>query len=974
MKKPSLASRTTLLATAILAVTSVSLTAAEVIMVNFSNSAGNDMLPADGKALGVEVYQNVTTGSTSTGTTAAINLDSVTGGVSYADYYQSNQKANLLQPNATFVGAKQITNSGITAVAGTNSSVYVTLNLGPWMAAGGWTRYKVTVYYAGRSAAAETLMTDGTPDVTFFDGVNSTTDTMTVYKHGTGTNAALFAGIGAPHLFTSNTLTINMRYLGGTSTDYQAGIAAIKIEDGTNPNPQTLLWNGAKDGEWSTNVLGSPTNWLLASDGITPSDFKNKDSVTFDDSLTSFTTSIVNISAADVKPDTVNFLNNSTALTLTGSKGMRGTGNVSIAGAAGLRIENANAFFGTTSHSAGALILANPLALQNSILATDFPETVTFDGITAATLGGLAGTDDIVLENTSSAAVALTLGNNNNSASHTGELSGTGSIIKIGTGTQTFNFESNYSGGTTIAAGPAQADASGTAAAIHVAVSNALGTGPITCTNTVNTSLLRFTGGNVELPNAITLPSTGGLTNEITVNNAQTATLSGKISGGAANSILHIDSTASGASSLLKLTNANNDFTASTVRMWRGGLAITSDGALGNADNDIDLFTESVNGPLRFDADNITLNANRQINFYTNEAAAAFNTQAYTATVAGDFTGVGNLFKQGSGKLILTGTNNATGKTTVAEGTLQVNGIFATGGDIVTVNTIGTLSGSGTINRAVMANGKLSPGAGTIGTLAMGDVSFNSSAGYHWEINDWTGNAGTGYDTIIANSLAISANNATPITVVVAPSTLANFANSSATFTLMTTTTGITGFSADAFVVDASSLPAATGTWTLAKNGNNLDLVFTYSAFTPFQTWANANITSVNPLAPAGFADDADGDGIANGLEWALGGGPLTQDAATLVTTTATASGGLVLSFKRAESAIGQLALTVQWDTDLADGFANSIVVNTEIAPNGNNPSVAIDTATTPDTVTVTIPAANALGGKLFARLHALQP
>lgn len=931
-------------------------------MINFSSVAGNDMVASDAAALGVSAFQNVRTGSTTAGATVAISLDSVTGGVSYADYYQRDQKGLLGQPYATFVGAKKITDSGIVALAGSNSSAYITLNLGAWMTAGGWTRYKVTVYYAGRSAAAEDLMTDATPDVSFFDGVTTTPDIMTVDHRG----SAQFAGIGEPHLFTSDTLTINMNYLGGTSEPFQAGICAIKIEDGTNPDPDTLLWTGAKNGEWSNGTLGDPSNWVLASDATTPSDFLNKDNVLFDDSQTNFTTTAIDISKGDVKPASVIFRNDDNDLILTGAQGIAGTGSVSIEGFRALRIENANTLTGTVTHTSGDVTIANENAFQNATLDV-LADTLALETITALNLGGLSGYGNIALENVAHAPLVLTLGNGDGSGAYDGELSGAGSIVKTGSGSQTFSYTNTYSGGTTVLAGPAQNDASNTPAALQVGFDGALGEGQVAFTNTTSTSLIKVTG-SAELANDISLSSSAGIVNEITVDNFQTATLSGKISGGDATSLLHLDSSASAAASMLKLTNPANDFTVSTIRMWRGGLGIASDGALGNPDNDIELFTESVNGPLQFDADDITLNAGRSIIFYTNTASAPINTQEFTATIAGDFSGVGTLVKLGTGKLILTGINNATGRSLVSAGTMQVDGSFSSGGDIVTASEFGTLSGNGTIDRAVSIDGTLSPGA-SVGTLTIGGpLTLGAASKYNWEAGDWSGPAGAGYDTTVADSLVISATNANPVTIVVTPDTITNFANESANFTLITTTGGITGFASDAFIVDASALPQATGTWKVEQNGDDLKLAFAYSAMTPFQSWAQTHISGIAPGAPAGFDQDADADGISNGLEWILGGDPLAQDAATLVSTAGTAAGGLTLTFTREESTLGQAVLTVEWDTDLSDGFANSIpIVN-------GSPGVTIDTATTPDAVTVNIPAASAPAGRIFARLRAELP
>ncbi len=86
-------------------------------------------------------------------------------------------------------------------------------------------------------------------------------------------------------------------------------------------------------------------------------------------------------------------------------------------------------------------------------------------------------------------------------------------------------------------------------------------------------------------------------------------------------------------------------------------------------------------------------------------------------------TGLVSLVKSGNSTWNLSGSNTYTGPTTVNQGTLRVNGTH-TGASTYTVNTGGTLGGTGTITTAgnagvtVAAGGKLAPGA-SIGTLTM---------------------------------------------------------------------------------------------------------------------------------------------------------------------------------------------------------------------------------------------------------------
>ncbi|MFY3166609.1 autotransporter outer membrane beta-barrel domain-containing protein, partial [Achromobacter xylosoxidans] len=89
----------------------------------------------------------------------------------------------------------------------------------------------------------------------------------------------------------------------------------------------------------------------------------------------------------------------------------------------------------------------------------------------------------------------------------------------------------------------------------------------------------------------------------------------------------------------------------------------------------------------------------------------------------GELTGSGALVKQGTGMLVLNGSNAGfTGATTVAQGRLQVgdagHGGAVLGGD-VEVGAQGTLGGHGTILGDVTNGGMVSPG-GSIGTLNVG--------------------------------------------------------------------------------------------------------------------------------------------------------------------------------------------------------------------------------------------------------------
>lgn len=88
-----------------------------------------------------------------------------------------------------------------------------------------------------------------------------------------------------------------------------------------------------------------------------------------------------------------------------------------------------------------------------------------------------------------------------------------------------------------------------------------------------------------------------------------------------------------------------------------------------------------------------------------------------------------NYGKTGSSTWTLTGTNSAALPWTVSGGALAVNGVMS--GSTFTVNSGGTLSGTGTIGTVSVAGGVYAPGDGTVGsTQTVGTLGFASGGTY----------------------------------------------------------------------------------------------------------------------------------------------------------------------------------------------------------------------------------------------------
>jgi autotransporter-associated beta strand protein len=120
----------------------------------------------------------------------------------------------------------------------------------------------------------------------------------------------------------------------------------------------------------------------------------------------------------------------------------------------------------------------------------------------------------------------------------------------------------------------------------------------------------------------------------------------------------------------------------------------------------------------------ITLPANGNISI---KAADAVNV-ARDITLEGALSGEGGFSKSGGGRLRLGGANIFSGAVAVNGGALEVSGSLGAGADVA-VNSLGVLTGDGTIWRAVVLNsgGALAPGGATPGSVLTAEsVKWNA--------------------------------------------------------------------------------------------------------------------------------------------------------------------------------------------------------------------------------------------------------
>jgi outer membrane autotransporter protein len=344
--------------------------------------------------------------------------------------------------------------------------------------------------------------------------------------------------------------------------------------------------------------------------------------------------------------------------------------------------------------------VVNQIGTGTTILTADN----TYTGGTTISAGALqlgnGGTTGSILGNVVDNGVLAF--NRSDTMTLAGQISGSGVVNQIGTGTTVLTGNNSYTGGTTIAAGTLQLGSGGASGAIvgNVANNGVLAfnrsdtfalPGQISGSGAVNqmgagVTILAadntYTGGTTVSAGTLQLGN-GGTSGAIlgdvanngtlTFNRSDFQTFPGQISGsgmvnqiGAGTTILTADNTYTGGTTI----------SAGTLQLGNGGV---TGAILGDVEN---------NGALTFNRSDVQ-------------------------TFAGQITGSGAVNQIGAGTTILTANNTYTGGTTISAGTLQLGDGGATGGIVGNVANNGALSfnrsdavtfaglisGSGTVNQ-----------------------------------------------------------------------------------------------------------------------------------------------------------------------------------------------------------------------------------------------------------------------------------
>ena len=398
-------------------------------------------------------------------------------------------------------------------------------------------------------------------------------------------------------------------------------------------------------------------------------------------------------------------------------------GNISGSGGIKLMGTGSVDFTGTNSFTGGVSVGGILRAGSDSQLGPA-GSTLTLDDGTVQATAGFSSDRQIVL-----AGAAGTFDTNGFTLALTGVLSGSGNLIKVGTGTLVLVGTTSYTGDTFVNGGTLQ----GTMAALsRNIVNNAIvtfadsgvyggimsGTGALLVAGgtTVGFSGANtYTGGTfVQAGGTLDLGTgsiAGGVENEGLVRfaNASPMSFGGSIAGSGS---LLVDGS-------LVLTGANSytgttQIEAGTLQLGVGGsLSSSTLLDLGNNGGTFDLNgqTQTVGGIAGGGSTNILLGS----------GALTVN-QAANGSFGGQIGGSGTFIKAGAGTLVLTGANT-NANTVVNGGTLQLGA----GGSLAAASTLAVNGGTFDLNGQSQTVGALSGTGGTVGLNGGAALTLNQN-------------------------------------------------------------------------------------------------------------------------------------------------------------------------------------------------------------------------------------------------------
>jgi fibronectin-binding autotransporter adhesin len=737
------------------------------------------------------------------------------------------------------------------------------------------------------------------------------------------------AGNGSSHSFSSNTWSVGDYYQFEVSAQSFQNLSVSFDQTSSNTGPKNFSLEYSTDGTNFTVFNGTGGTYSVQPNSA-PNTAWNATTYnplyTFSDNL-STVTALNNASTVYLR-----LLDNSmtSAGTAGGTVAPAGTDRVDNFVINGTPITyNPNTIYWAVGSGSWDTTTTN-WTLSGGSAVKYFDNGANGDNVNFTTAGAIAISPTAVTPD------SITVSNSAGTVAFTGPgvINGGGGLAKSAAGTLDLTSlgANGYTGGTSISGG-----------LVIVSNDNQLG---------ATSGSLSIGGGTLQTNGAITsarnVTLTSSTTGAFNVPSGIT-TLSGTISGGGALAI-------NGPGTLTLANAASNSYTGGTI-VNSVILAFSNDNQLGAA-----------SGPLSLSGGTLQPNAGiaSSRTLAINAAGGTFNTNTFNSTLSGPIQGSGAFLKTGSGTLTLTASSNYNGAATVDTGTLSIGGTGSINGAAsLTINgptaafnynsatpysggpiafTQGTISGSGAINKAVIAsaNTVLSPG-NSVGTQAFtAGLTLGGGGAYNWEISNGTGAAGASFDQLNVSNLSLSGLAASPFTIAITGlaggsgtvGAIPNFnASLSYSWPIITTTAGITGYTGSSqFTLNYGNFTndLAGGSFSVSSGSNDIFLNFnpapTYSYWVGSDTTRGGGGTWQASGGSAWAATNADvSGGTWNPSNTAVFGGAVLTSSVTAGGSVSAANGILFNSDGYTING-GTINLTA------ASQASNSIGVNTGTA------------------------------------------
>jgi autotransporter-associated beta strand protein len=683
-----------------------------------------------------------------------------------------------------------------------------------------------------------------------------------------------------------------------TLSDTGSAIQVTVVADG-------YYWTGTQSSEWSTATIAPSKNWILDGNSV---DYVNGVKVVFDSSATNKT---VDITGADVTPQSVLFISGVYTLQSTTSKKIAGTAPVTVTAAATLKLGTSNLL--PDGVGAGTLTVSGTLDLNgNSETLNGFSGTGSVDNTAASTTSTL--TLGAIVGGTSTGNIKNTVG--------TLALTKTGATDVILSGTNT------YSGATTVSQNRLFINSSAalspnTAVTVSNGASFVLNVGG---TPTFAQSITLASGSNLSVRQAatvsnVTLPIPG----TVIFNNDDVATAAFSLSTPTALTgalTVQVGGGGGGAPGIATLSGIISGSGGSLVKTGAGTLALTG----------ANTFVGGVtikNGTLESKTTTTTLGANTVTMGGAGSTGASFITGQNNSNpfvinapdsglVVIGANGAGSGFSMSggitlNGNLTLQTFDNTISGTTKAV-TVFTGGITGTGN--LLLNNLGLAANTTSITTtAVNHTGSITvQGSATGDTLISASIGSNvtgitqNSATSRLDLsgaNTYAGNLTVNAGIVRISNNSNTGNNVSTVTLAASGATLdLTYVGTDTVDELYIGSTqqanGVYGKVGSALPVIGISQITGDGTLTVSSGPGG------YSSWIT-GTFANGTV----PALQQGANADPDNDGISNLLEYAIAGQDPTVANAAVGTFAAN-----VLSYTKRAGTNG-LTYAIQKSTDL---------------------------------------------------------